>query len=495
MKRTGIALGAALCLLALAPSVTAGHTLVVDDDGVECPGALPTIQSAVAAADPGTTIYVCAGSYTGSVPISGAAKNGLRLIAKHKPEEVILDGGGTTTEDGFFLQNVSGVLIEGFTVRRFRENILLDGATDSIVRKNVTHSAHHDGLLLRNGSSGNLLEENESFGNVSPNGCGLSVLSGSSDNVVVKNEFHGNVFRGIQLVGAGPVNHLKDNLVRDNGVANTVFFTPWPGTGIVNLNTSGTLIDDNVVRTNAGHGVLIAAAPASATAAMNVTVKDNFVFLNGSGNDHDGIRLEDVGLGSNNEVVNNRSERNRHDGVHLWNAHSTVVRDNVLFDNGTPGLNNGCGIDIENGSSNNTIRNNDLEQHDRAGIRLRRFPTATALPPTMNTVIENDLRENVGTVPGAGNGIVLQDADFNTIVSNDAKKNSNDGLRADVNSAGNTFRLNDAVENAVHDCHDDSGAPPPAPGPANVWIENDGKTQNRPGLCKDALVTPPATHP
>ncbi len=488
MKRIAIALGVALCLLALASPVTAGHTLVVDDDGVQCPGALPTIQSAVAAADPGTTIYVCAGTYTGSVPISGAAKNGLRLIAKHKPEEVILDGGGTTTEDGFSLQNVSGVLIEGFTVRRFRENILLDATTSSVVRKNVTHSAHHDGLLLRNDSNANLLEQNESFGNVSPNGCGLSLLSGSSDNLVIKNEFHGNVFRGVQLVGAGPRNYLKDNLVRMNGVANTGFFAPWPGSGIVNTNTQGSLVDDNVIRHNAGHGVLVAGS-------TDVMVRDNLVSLNGSGNDHDGIRLEDVGLGSNNTVVNNRSERNRHDGVHLWNAHSTVVADNVLYDNGTPGANNGCGIDIENGSTNNTIRNNDVDQHDRAGIRLRRFPTATALPPTMNIVVENDLRDNIGTVAGAGNGIVLQDADFNAVVSNDSKKNSNDGLRVDANSAGNVFRLNDMVENTAHDCHDDSGAPPPAPGPANVWIENDGKTQNRGGLCKDARVTGSPTHP
>jgi parallel beta-helix repeat protein len=502
MKRIAIALGAALCVLALAPSGTASHTLVVDDNGAECPGAMPTIQGAVLAADPGTTIYVCAGTYTGTVDISGPAKDGIRLIAKHPAEQVILDGSGTTTEGGFWLQNVSGVLIEGFTVRHFDENILLEGATDSIVRKNLTHSAHHDGLHLRNFSSGNLLEENESFDNKGPNGCGLSVLGGSTDNVVIKNEFYGNTFRGIQLVGAGAGNHLKDNLVSENGVTNVVFFTPWPGTGILNVNTPGTLIDDNLVEENAGHGILVTAA-----GSTSVMVKDNAVVHNGSGNDHDGIRLEDVALGSNTRVVNNRSERNRHDGVHLWNAHSTVVRDNVVFDNGTSDANNGCGIDIENGSSNNTIRNNDIEKHDRAGIRLRRFPTATAVPPTNNLVIENDLKENVGTVAGAGYGILLQDADFNTFIANDSKRNSNDGLRAAAmpidppsvgaaNSEGNTFARNDMVDNATHDCHDDSAGPhnPPAL-VANMWIENDGKTENRDGLCKDAVVTPPATHP
>lgn len=485
MKRVPIALGVALCVLALAPPVTAGHALVVDDDGAQCPGAMPTIQGAVAAADPGTTIYVCAGTYGGSVPITGPAKNGIRLIAKHPPEQVILDGLGTTTEDGFSLQNASGVLIEGFTVMRFRENILLDGATNSIVRKNVTHNAHHDGLLLRNSSTRNLLEENESFGNVSPNGCGLSVLSGSGDNVVVKNEFHGNVFRGIQLVGAGPSNHLKDNVVRNNGVANTVFVAPYPGTGIVNSSTPGTLVDDNLVTGNAGHGVVVAGS-------TGVTVKDNLVLQNGSGNDHDGIRLtEGASLGV---VINNRSERNRHDGIHLLATHSNVVRDNVIVFNGTDpgpgGLSNGCGIDIENASSSNTIRNNDVEGHDRAAIRLRGSAPSTG-PPTLNLVVENDVKENLGY------GILLEDADVNTLRSNDSKKNGNDGLRANSASVDNTFELNDMADNgavvaAAHDCHDDSAGAGTA-GTANAWIENDGKVQNRPGLCKDAAVVP-STH-
>jgi parallel beta-helix repeat protein len=491
MSKGLIVLGAALCVLALAPSVTASQTFVVDDDLAQCPDANFTtnagIQLAVGAAGPDTTIYVCAGTYTGTVLLAGPAKNDIRLIAKHPAEQVILDGTGTTTEGGFWLQNVSGVLIEGFTVRHFDENILLEGATDSIVRKNITHSAHHDGLHLRNGSSRNLLEENESRDNVGPNGCGLSVLTGSSDNVVIKNEFHGNVFRGIQLVLAGPGNHLKDNLVRNNGVAPAATTFPYPGTGILNLATAGTLIHDNVVRDNAGHGVVLTVG------ATEVTVRDNFVFRNGSMNDHDGIRLADGA--SLNLVINNRSEANRHDGLHLLDAHGNVVRDNVIFLNGTnPGPtppDNGCGIDIENASSNNTVRNNDIEGHDRAGIRLRGSLPSTG-PPTMNLVVENDVEEN------RGYGMLLEDADVNTLRSNDSKKNGNDGLRASAASAGNTFELNDMADNAAvvalaHDCHDDSGAPSPGP-PGNAWVENDGKIQNRPGLCKDAAVVP-TTHP
>jgi parallel beta-helix repeat protein len=447
MHKGLIPLCAVLLILALAPPAFADD-IVVDNDFAQCPDAdTNSIQAGVDLAGPGGKVTVCDGVYFESVTID-AGNAGVHVVGA-SVKKVILDGNNTLSH-GFMLSGTTGVRIEKFTVRRYLDS-------------------------------------------------GLSVLEESSNNVVIYNEFHANVFRGIQLVGAGAGNHLKDNLIRENGIPPASVASPYPGTGIVNWETPGTLIDDNVVRHNAGHGVVV-----TGSRSTGVTVKDNFAFQNGSMNDHDGIRLADVGtrgatLGAPEppviEVVNNRSERNRHDGVHLLNAHSSVVRDNVLIDNGTPGANNGCGIDIEDGSSNNTIRNNDIEQHDRAGIRLRRFPTATALPPILNVVIENDVRENVGGVPGAGNGIVLQDADLNTFTSNDSKKNSNDGLRADANSLGNTFQLNDMVENAVHDCHDDSGVPPPAPGPANIWIENDGKTQNRAGLCEDALVTPPPTHP
>jgi hypothetical protein len=43
--------------------------------------------------------------------------------------------------------------------------------------------------------------------------------------------------------------------------------------------------------------------------------------------------------------------------------------------------------------------------------------------------------------------------------------------------------------NAEHDCHDDSVGLGTA-GTANLWIKNHGRTENRPGLCKKALLTP-----
>jgi hypothetical protein len=49
-------------------------------------------------------------------------------------------------------------------------------------------------------------------------------------------------------------------------------------------------------------------------------------------------------------------------------------------------------------------------------------------------------------------------------------------------SANNSIQDNFLRNNTEHDCHDDSVGTGTA-GTANNWINNDGLTENRPGLC------------
>jgi pectin methylesterase-like acyl-CoA thioesterase len=74
----------AVCAIALAvrgTALAAPNTLVVDDDKVQCPNAdFTSIQAAVTAATPGTTIVVCPGTYTEQVTIP-AGKNDLTLVS------------------------------------------------------------------------------------------------------------------------------------------------------------------------------------------------------------------------------------------------------------------------------------------------------------------------------------------------------------------------------------------------------------------------------
>jgi hypothetical protein len=95
MKRMRLlVLGLAVVLLAPAPGALADHRkFVVDDDKVQCPNAAyTTITAAVAAAPGGSTVLVCEGTYEEHVVIATPAKNGLKVKAKGKPEQVVVDG-------------------------------------------------------------------------------------------------------------------------------------------------------------------------------------------------------------------------------------------------------------------------------------------------------------------------------------------------------------------------------------------------------------------
>ena len=190
-------LGAMTISLLVAPSAAGkklaspshGHrrVLLVDEDRAQCKKAdFATIQSAVDAASPGATILVCAGTYQESVTIT---KSDLRIRAKGKPGTVVLDGMAETLLAGFYIQNASGNLISGFRIQNFHEaGILLDNGDANRIRKNVTTGAHHDGIELRVGSSGNRIEHNRSVDNQAANACGIQIRdAGSSGNIVRRN--------------------------------------------------------------------------------------------------------------------------------------------------------------------------------------------------------------------------------------------------------------------------------------------------------------------
>jgi len=201
-----------------------GPTLLVDDDGADCQNAdFATIQAAVDAAEAYITILVCAGTYNERVLITGPDKTGLRVRAHGAPDAVVLDGiglpppgppGSPTGNHGFHLRNVSEVLIEGFTLRRYFENIRLTDATDSRIRKNRTSAAGHDGINLTN-STRNIVEHNESFDNLSGNACGVLLALASTDNIIRHNEFRNNNW-GIRVVGASANNYVFGNYSHEN---------------------------------------------------------------------------------------------------------------------------------------------------------------------------------------------------------------------------------------------------------------------------------------
>jgi parallel beta-helix repeat protein len=213
----------------------AGTTVwVVDNDGADCPAAdFTTIQAAVTAAGPGDTIMVCAGTYHERVKIE---KNDLTLRAKGAPDDVVVDA--DLIGNALWINNASGVTIEGFTVREGHDNdIFLTGANGNTIRKNILTAAVHDGIELID-SDDNLIEHNLSVDNLASNACGINIIAGSDRNLVRHNTLRNNEW-GIQIAAA------NDNVLFHNEAIEN------RGNGIRNINgASGTVIESNRVFEN-----------------------------------------------------------------------------------------------------------------------------------------------------------------------------------------------------------------------------------------------------
>ncbi len=234
------------------PDGPAGPVLTVDDDGMECPGALRTIQEAVAKAPAGATILVCPGTYWGTVNISGPEKIGLKLIATGRANEVVLQG-DYSERDGFHLENVTNVLIRGFTVRDFGikpttatdwgdgNQIYLENADYNTIEQNRLYNGDMMGIMLKD-SGNNTIQNNMAWVNVGSTNCGIHVTGSKSlNNLIILNLTMGNKMAGIMLANAGPRNMVSDNIAIGNG-----------RDGITNTGSDGTLIEGNRASYNSG---------------------------------------------------------------------------------------------------------------------------------------------------------------------------------------------------------------------------------------------------
>lgn len=279
--------------LALAPAAW-GKTLVVDNDMVDCPNAqFTSIQAAVNAAQAGDNIRVCRGTYEEMVTIATPAKNDLRVRAHGRRGEVVVDANDALA--GFLLENVSGVVLRGFTVQEGHEsNIWLRaGANDNRITRNVARGpSGHDGIRL-DGANGNRIVHNVAFGNGnSANGCGIDLLTGSSGNVVRHNLVFDNDRAGIRLLGAGTGNVIRHNRANSNG-----------RNGILNQSTAGTRIAHNRTHANTGVGAELGDG-IRLISSSGVTVAHN----KSRNNTRDGIRVDSDATG--NLIARNRMRGN-----------------------------------------------------------------------------------------------------------------------------------------------------------------------------------------
>jgi parallel beta-helix repeat protein len=282
-----------------------------------------TIQAAVAAAGVGDRIVVGPGIYEGTVVIAGAARNNLQILAESGEREVILQGDHTQQtagtckfrleplcpeRAGFFLRDVEGVIIRGFTVRDFGvgamsgigEGFLLVNAHRNRIEQNVVTRTDMMGVTLFN-SSQNLVERNTFYGNDPDEpmrvgtGCGVHIQTSeelsrgvAEQNIIQENLMYGNPFSAVMLRGAGPGNQIVDNELRGGGA--------W---GVTNRTTDGTRIENNRITNHTGFKLTGKPLPVDVGVGIDIAGSSQVVIRNNLLQNNSTFDIEWDGTGQN----------------------------------------------------------------------------------------------------------------------------------------------------------------------------------------------------
>lgn len=369
-------------------------------------------------------------------PIPGNSEQiGIAVMGAHG---VKVSGPGTVTafDAGVDVMGGSGNTVTGLTAQgNIAHVLLIPGVTASntpcaggtvgcmwnpALPGPLSYPCNDGDGILTDGSNGNSLTNNNTYGNGPFDG--IALVGPSSDNTVSGNNSHDQAVSNIipaypaseggpgtdgpcgpfSAAAAGPGRPHQDIGIRIEGPGAT--YNVVSGNTSMNNQLEGISIHDNVCP-----GVFPGFNP-----PPNVfnTVENNTVSGNGFADGTDGIAILQQGpLGvvcvpSNNSILNNTSTGNARDGVYVGGrtASGNVVSGNTVTGNGKDG------VELQGGSVNSS-----------------------------------------GTyVPGAEN---------DTVSGNTANSNAHDGIEVDTGAFSNTISGNSAHSNTTFDGADDNTTP------------------------------------
>jgi parallel beta-helix repeat protein len=442
-----------LRLLALESRIVPS-TLFVDDDRVQDPAAQYTsIQAAVNDAKPGDTIQVFPGLYSEVVTVDKQ----LTLIGSGPANA--RDRTGDTTQEAV----VQGVNADPLGVINLRaNNIVLEGFT-------VQGNTQGPGVFTDPAFSGYDVENNMVWKNNPPGDPVPNTPSGGlhiNSNGKYPTEVRGNALEDhtAESFGDGVYTELTVSNARTEGnyfsgnVHYSVDFAGAPGnpgfTGFKKFypRSSDVVVTNNVIDTSGG--VLVQYAD-------RITVSNNTIT--------NAIR---TGIYVGGDVHGVTVAHNILTGA--------AVVDNIYYHGKHTGIFVGT-LDIPGAIQNVVVSGNSIDGY-RNGIWLAGDPTTGAVTKVtvQNNTVQNS-SDPYGISDPFGYGILLIDADANTVQNNLVTANQSGGIYVDAASSGNTFSGNSATGNGGYDLYDGSTGRGTG-GTANTWTGNTFGTAYPSGL-------------
>jgi parallel beta-helix repeat protein len=241
-----------------------------------------SIQSAVQAAPPGTTIQVMPGTYKETVYID---KDGIRLIGViEEGRRPVLDGEGNLNDAILFSGN--NIVVENFTITRYKGNGIMSQAGNNWeIRNNLIVDTGVYGIFPQLGQNG-VIEHNVvsgiedaaiyvgmsdnvhvAYNDVFDSVAGIEIEN-SRHAIVEANRVYNNTGGILAFITPGlPIKTTYDVIIRNNFIlannhvnfgapGSTVAGIP-AGTGILVMAADDVVIEGNIIRDNKNIGILI----------------------------------------------------------------------------------------------------------------------------------------------------------------------------------------------------------------------------------------------
>jgi hypothetical protein len=252
---------------------------------VKCVGvgkAYQTIQAAVSAAQPGDTVLVDNGNYTGFIASRSGTAN-QRITIKAAGTNVVIDR-PNTDNNGITISNSSYVTVEGFTVINAPlRGIAARGATADLpmrglqVFDNTVRGSQSDNIYLSQVAD-SLVEGNSSSGSVAEHGMYLT--NAGSDNTILRdNRLFNNGKDGLHM--NGDFRYGGDGVHKNVVIDGNIIY----GNAINAMDLDGvqdTTIQNNLVYGNGRNGVRVFQIDASA-GPKNLRIINNSIHIPSGG--------------------------------------------------------------------------------------------------------------------------------------------------------------------------------------------------------------------
>lgn len=263
------------------------------------------LQNALTAAQPGQTIVLADGTYSGRFSLANKNATISQPIVIEGSNNAVIDAGSVSSNYAFHVSNCSYVTLRGFQIRGAQKSMVFDTVTFSNLDRLATHDCGEESILLRNTSCDNTIKNCTVYSTgLATTGYGEGIYIGqyygnwnstsqpdmSDRNNILSNHIYNTAAESIDIKEGTSNGLIQANILDGANMSGSNYADSW-----IDIAGNGYLVQNNIGTNALLDGIQTHTQPYPATTASNNIFKNNTLTVNASGY---GIHIDTDGTGN-----------------------------------------------------------------------------------------------------------------------------------------------------------------------------------------------------